>query len=340
MTIEEELFRKTKIDFNKISKYGFKKDRNLYKYSQNIMNDTFRVDIKIDNDGIVKGRVYDLSFGDEYTNFRIEDSTGPFVGQVRDEFENLLKDIRNSCFTRESFIYEQSNRITNTIKEKYGDDPEFIWEKLPGYGIFRNPNNRKWYGLIMNIDRSKLKDGTGEVEILNIKLDESKTSNLLKRKGFYPSYHMKKDNWITITLDNTIPDDEIMNYIMESHKYTEHSEEWIVPANPKYYDIINCFNDTDTIIWKQSSNIKVNDIVYMYVAEPYSAILYKCKAIEVNLPYEYEDKNLSIKKVMRIKLIKEYNKDEFNFSKLKEYGIKAIRGPRLITEELSKELNK
>ena len=92
MTIEEELFRKTKIDFDKICKYGFKKDKFLYKYSKNIMNNTFRVDIEINNDGIVKGKVYDLALGDEYTNFRIEDSTGHFAGQVRDEFKNLLKD--------------------------------------------------------------------------------------------------------------------------------------------------------------------------------------------------------------------------------------------------------
>ena len=52
------------------------------------MNNTFRVDIEINDDGIVKGKVYDLSFGDEYTNFRIEDSSGSFVGQVRDEFKN------------------------------------------------------------------------------------------------------------------------------------------------------------------------------------------------------------------------------------------------------------
>ena len=123
MTIEEELFRKTKIDFDKISEYGFKKDKSLYKYSKNIMNNTFRVDIEINNDGIVKGKVYDLSFGDEYTNFRIEDSAGSFVGQVRDEFKNLLKDIRSNCFTRETFIYEQSNRITKAIKEKYEDEP-------------------------------------------------------------------------------------------------------------------------------------------------------------------------------------------------------------------------
>ncbi len=72
MTIEEEVFRKTKIDFDKIAEYGFKKEKNVYKYSKNIMNNTFRVDIEIGNDGIVKGKVYDLSFGDEYTNFRIE----------------------------------------------------------------------------------------------------------------------------------------------------------------------------------------------------------------------------------------------------------------------------
>ena len=59
MTIEEELFKKTKINFEKISEYGFKKDKALYKYSKNIMNNTFRVDIEIDNEGIVKGKIYE-----------------------------------------------------------------------------------------------------------------------------------------------------------------------------------------------------------------------------------------------------------------------------------------
>ena len=37
MTIEEEVFRKTKINFDKISEYGFKKEKSLYKYSKNII---------------------------------------------------------------------------------------------------------------------------------------------------------------------------------------------------------------------------------------------------------------------------------------------------------------
>ncbi len=222
MTIEEEIFRKTKIDFNKISKYGFQKDKNLYKYTKNIMNDTFKVEIEVDNAGIVNGKVYDLAFGDEYTNFRIEESTGSFVGQVREEFKKVLKDIRNKCSIKQYFLYEQSNRITKLINDKYGDEPNFEWEKFPGYATFKNKDSKKWYGIIMNIDKSKLeKKSAGEVEIIDIKLAPEEIENLLKQDGFYPAYHMNKTNWITIILNNTIPDENIMSLIDKSYSYTK-----------------------------------------------------------------------------------------------------------------------
>lgn len=82
------------------------------------MNNNFRFNIVIDNNGIVKGKIYDLSFGDEYTNFRIENSTSSFIKHVRKEFQNILIDIINNCSTKENFTYEQSNRITKLIKEQ------------------------------------------------------------------------------------------------------------------------------------------------------------------------------------------------------------------------------
>lgn len=193
----------------------------------------------------------------------------------------------------------------------------------------------------MNIYKSKIdKKCTGEVEVINIKLDEQKVSTLLNKKGFYPAYHMNKRNWITIILDNTLTDEEIIEYIKTSHKYTETPNEWIIPSNPKYYDVINCFNSKNIIEWKQSNNIKIGDIIYLYVAHPYSAILYKCEAIEVNIPYEYKDKNLSINKIMRIKLLEKYDQNKYTFSKLNKYGIKAVRGPRIMPQILSDEMNK
>lgn len=340
MNIETEIFKRTKLNIDTLIPYGFMKNGNVYKYSKNFM-DSFRADIVIDEEGMVTGKVYDLNVDEEYINFRIESQVGQFVNSVREEYRNILEDIRKNCFGKMYFITEQANRVTNKIMEIYHNEPEFAWDKFPGYGIFRNPNNEKWYGLILNIDKSKIdKNSTGEVEVINVKLEEEKIPDLLKKKGFYPSYHMNKKNWVTIILDDTISDDEIMECVRISHKYTEASDEWIVPANPKYYDIINCFHDRDIIEWKQSSNIKVGDIIYLYVAVPYSAILYKCEAIEVNIPYEYKDKNVSMSRVMKIKLLEQYDKDKYPFSKLNEYGIKAIRGPRSVPEKLSNELNK
>ena len=66
--------------------------------------------------------------------------------------------------------------------------------------------------------------------------------------------------------------------------------------------------------------------------------MYKCKAMEVNIPYEYKDKNVSMNHVMRIKLIKRLDNKEYTFEFLNKLGIKAIRGPRKIAKEISEKL--
>lgn len=340
MNIEDEIFKKTKLNIDKLTSYGFVKKSNIYQYSKVFMND-FRADIVIDKLGNVTGKVYDLNMDEEYISFRIEDQSGEFVNSVREGYKDILRDIRDNCFLKLYFISAQANRICNRIVNLYHNEPEFLWEKSLGHGVFRSANNQKWYGIIMNIDKGKLdKKSSGEVEVINVKLDTFMIDELLKRPGFYPSYHMNKKNWITIILDDSLTDDEIMEYVGISHKYTETPDEWIVPANPKYYDVINCFNDREVVEWKQSNDIKAFDIVYLYVAAPYSAILYKCEAIEVNIPYEYKDKNLSMNRVMKLRLLKRYDKDQYPFSKLNECGVKAIRGPRSVPKQLSEELNK
>ncbi len=190
----------------------------------------------------------------------------------------------------------------------------------------------------MNLDSSKLSNSSGEVEIINVKLDENKIQKLLKQKGFYKAYHMIKKDWISIILNDTLKDEEILSLLDESYNIISAPEEWIIPANPKYYDVINCFNNTDEIIWKQSSDIHVNDIIYLYVADPYSKIMYKCTAIEVNIPYEYKDKNVSMNHVMKIKLLKKLENKDYTFEYLNKLGIKAIRDPRKIAREISKKL--
>lgn len=339
MSIESEVFKKYIPNNNKLIKYGFKKYNNEYKFSKIFMDNTFRADIVIDDKGQIIGKVIELELDEEYTNFRIEGNIGEFVGSVREEYKSILQDIVNSSFEKEYFIYEQTNRITKLINEKYNVSPEFLWDFVPDYGVFRNERSNKWFGMVMNLDKSKiLQTETGEVEVLNLKLDDN-VSKALKIKGVYSPYHSSKKNWVSIILDNTLSDEKIMELVDLSYDISNIKGEWIIPANPKYYDIINAFNETDTIIWKQSNNIWAGDIVYLYVAAPISAILYKCEVLEVDIPYKYNDKNVSMKKVMKIKLLRRYEQDKFTFEKLNEYGIKAIRGPRGLTDELSKDLN-
>ena len=274
MNIEEKIFKKEKLNRKKLIKYGFKKQGEVYKYSKKFMNDNFRADIYINENGNVIGKVYDLEMEEEYTNFRIEDAIGEFVNTVKEEYIKILNEIKDNCFEKEYFIYEQSNKIAGMIYEKYKVTPEFLWEKFPNYGVFKNKRSGKWFGIIMNIDKSKIiPEEKGEIEILNVKLDDE-VEKYLKQKGIYPSYHLSKKSWVSIILDDTLPDEKIMNLVNISFENSDIKGEWIVPANPKYYDVINAFNNTDTITWKQSNNIMNGDIVYLYVAKPYSAIMF------------------------------------------------------------------
>ena len=159
---------------------------------------------------------------------------------------------------------------------------------------------------------------------------------------------MNKQQWITVFLDGSVKKEQVFDLIDASFVATASAKkkqkirppkEWIIPSNPKYYGIIHAFDDTDEIDWKQGAGIKTGDTVFLYVGSPVSAILYKCKVTETDIPYSYEDENLTISALMKIKLLKRYKPEKFTFEVLKEeYGIYAVRGPRGIPNSLSAAL--
>lgn len=216
MTIEQNIFKKSKVDFQKLEPYGFKKLKGMYIYEQNFFDDNFKAIITIYCNGTIKGKVIDNETNDEYLNINV-DINGKYISKVRELYKKILLNIKDNCFTNQYFKSIQASRITNYIENKYSVKPEFLWDNTPEHGVFRNKNNNKWFGIIMSIDRSKIEKKTGEIEIINIKNEEDEINKLITKKGFYKAYHMNKKNWISIILDDTLSDNEIIKQIDNSY---------------------------------------------------------------------------------------------------------------------------
>lgn len=113
-----------------------------------------------------------------------------------------------------------------------------------------------------------------------------------------------------------------------------------MPANPKYYDVEKDLREGGEIYWKQSNNIAVDDIVYLYVTEPTGAIRYQCLVLEVNIPYHKKrTDDLQVKRVMKIRCLKEYDKSLIPRAKMAQFGVTAVRGPRHMPYALKQEIS-
>ena len=215
--MEYELFKKCVFDYSKLLNYGFKKENNIYYYEKYILDNNYKICIKIENNNVI-GKIYDLIFNDEYLNLNV-DSNLSFNNKIKEEYINILKDIKVKCTKESLFVFKQSNEITNYIKRKYKVNPEFLWDKSSGNGVFRNKNNKKWFGIILSVSKDKLDSKYKQeiIEVINLKLDETMIKELIKMDGFYRAYHMNKKSWISIILDNTLDNEIIYSLIDQSY---------------------------------------------------------------------------------------------------------------------------
>lgn len=218
MNIEEEIFKKATVNFTKLIKYGFTKDENgFYQYST-ILFKNFRVNIVVTKNGQVKGKIIDLNIDDEYIGYRVKNQIGEFASKILELYQNLLLDIKDKCFNINYFVGNQANRVGNYIIEKYGDYPEFLWDNLPEFAVFRNKINKKWYGIIYNILKSKITLGHGYIDVINIKAKAEDVKVLITKKGIYEGYHSNKKYWVSVILDDTLADAEIFKLVDDSYK--------------------------------------------------------------------------------------------------------------------------
>ena len=205
MKLVDEIFSKSIFNETKLLEYGFIKTESSFLYNTKIHNNKFELKLSVSN-GEASGKLIDLDFNDEYTQINIEGPVGSFIGNLREECEKILIDIRDKCCSVERFISSQANSIQKYIDNKYGIKIEFLWEKYPGFGIFRRKENNKWFGLISEVKRSKLDNGNNNevINILNVKVEDGMAYSYIDNVGIYKAYHMNANNWISVLLDGSV----------------------------------------------------------------------------------------------------------------------------------------
>lgn len=214
----EHIFKNKKLNINKLLSFGFVSADNGYVYHTELIGGQMRLTVRIDAAQKVYTEVIDNSSGDEYVLHRVESAAGSFVGQVKTEYEAVINKISAKCFDTEIFKSEQAKAVIAYVRETYGDELEYLWQKFPDNAVVRRKDNQKWYAAILTVSRRKLGfDSNETVEILDLRIKPEKMESTVDNIRFFPGYHMNKKHWFTVCLDGSVGIDEICKKIDESY---------------------------------------------------------------------------------------------------------------------------
>lgn len=202
----------------KLLAYGFLCKGSRYVYQADLMGGQMRFACTVEETGSVCESVTDAQTGEEYSLYKNESAAGAFVGAVRSEVEALLFDISQTCFNPAVFKGEPAQKLISHIHSTYGDELEFLWEKLPDYAVWRRKDSGKWYAVLMALPANRIGiDSSERIEVLNLHSTASDIKAIIDRRVYYPGYHMNKNSWYTVRLDAICDWDELCRRIELSY---------------------------------------------------------------------------------------------------------------------------
>lgn len=239
-----------------------------------------------------------------------------------------------------------SKRVVKYIKKKYNVEPEEIWMKYPNRHAFRHLDNNKTFAVVADTPNNE--------SVIGLKISEPLLRELLlQQDGYGLCCFMPKMTWISVTLNGLVSFEDVCRWIDSSfmdtaslntfNKYRK-PKVWLLPSNPKYFDLMGAFDESDILTWTSCKSMKNGDIVYFYVSAPVSSIMFVCNIVETEVPFTVFDSNsgeIVVLRVMKVQLVGRFDQRLFSFDRLsKEYDVGAIRGPRGIPEKLRIDLEK
>lgn len=151
----EDIFHRRKLNINNLLNYGFELQCDHWVYNTSIMNDTFSLHISVMTNGNIDTVLNEKDTDEPYVLYKTN-ASGSFVGEVRSAIETVLMDIADRCYDFAIFKTEQAVQIIDYVRDTYGDELEYLWQKFPDNAVWRRKDNQKWYGAILTVSGLKL----------------------------------------------------------------------------------------------------------------------------------------------------------------------------------------
>ncbi|MCC8131016.1 MAG: MmcQ/YjbR family DNA-binding protein [Oscillospiraceae bacterium] len=212
----EEIFRRRKLVSERLLKYGFEETGGKYCFHTDIMGGEFSLLVTVDENEHVETDLTETDSGEEFTLYKTN-AASTYIGDVRNAISDVLADISAKCYQPSVFKNPQTLRLIEHVSETYGDELEFLWEKFPDNAVWRRKDTGKWYGAVLTVAKNKLVGSSSYVaEIVDLRVQPEKLSELLCKEHYYPGWHMNKKSWYTIILEDEIPDEELFQHVRES----------------------------------------------------------------------------------------------------------------------------
>ena len=214
----KDFIKDKKIDLKKLKEFGFKLIDNSYYYHTFLLKNQFKMTVKINLDNSIFTEIIDTETNEPYVLYLIENRSG-YSEKVYKEYSKVLEKIKKKCFEDEIFKTNYTKEIIAYVKNKYGDELEFLWEKSPKNAIIRKKSTNKWYVVLLTISKRKISLNSDEIiEIINLHNNPEEIKKLIDYKKYFPAYHMNKKYWCSICLDGTVELKEIYRMIDISYE--------------------------------------------------------------------------------------------------------------------------
>ena len=107
-------------------------------------------------------------------------------------------------------------------QDRYGAEPEYLWEKFPTGFVLRHQSNRKWFAVSMDVRRDRLGlPGEDVVYIMDVKCGPLLSGSYLGKPGVVPAYHMNKTHWLGVLLDGSAANETVTELLDLSYGQTK-----------------------------------------------------------------------------------------------------------------------